>query len=65
MEPRDNTQPIDPALTHILWRHTFTAVCPEGNQFLSEYSDETHRLHLRFIEKALVHYLNTGEMIKD
>jgi len=58
-------KPMDSSLTHILWRHTFTGVSPGGNQFLSEYSDETHRLHLNFIEKALIHFLKNGNMIEE
>lgn len=50
-------------LTRLLWRHTFTATSMEGNRYLSEYTDEKHRLQLSMIEKALIYYLETGKMI--
>ena len=58
-------KPIGPDRTQILWTHTYTGLTPKGNQFLSEYSNETHRLHLESIERALNHFLKTGSMIKE
>jgi len=58
-------EPIEPVRTHILWRHTFTGLTEEGNQILSEHTDEKHRLHLDFIERALIHFLKTGRMIEE
>jgi len=58
-------EPIEPTMTHILWRHTYTGLTEEGNRFLSEHTDEKHRLHLGFIERALIHFLKTGHIIED
>lgn len=58
-------EPIGPNTTQILWRHTFTGLTEEGNQFLSEHTDEKHRHHLGFIEKALIHFLKTGSMFEE
>lgn len=52
----------DSRQTQLIWRHTFTGLTQEGNQYLSEYTDENHRLHFSLIERALVHFLRTGKM---
>jgi len=57
-------KPTDAAETHLLWRHTFTGLTREGNRFLAEYTDEEHRLRLSSLERALVHFVNTGTMIE-
>lgn len=49
--------------SQLLWRHTFTGLTPEGNQYLIEYTEEKHRSHLGLIERALVHYIKTGRII--
>ena len=57
--------PQDAEQTRVTWHHTFTGVTQEGNRFLSEYTDESHRLHLGRIERALVHFVKTGKMIDE
>ncbi|CAB5080673.1 hypothetical protein D3OALGB2SA_542 [Olavius algarvensis associated proteobacterium Delta 3] len=57
-------KPTDAAETHLLWRHTFTGLTREGNRFLAEYTDEEHRQRLSSLERALVHFVNTGTMIE-
>ena len=54
-----------PNKTQLLWQHTFTGLTPSGNKYLAEYTDAKHRSHLRLIEKALNHFVDTGKMIGD
>ena len=56
---------MDAGQCRLTWRHAFTGLTPSGNQFLSEYTDERHRMLLGHIEKSLIHFLRTGCMLKE
>ena len=56
---------LDSEQTRLIWRHTYTGLTPEGNQYLSGYTDESHRAHLGLLERALVHFLKTGKLIEE
>ena len=49
----------------LIWQHTFTAVNPEGKAFLDQYDDEKHRILMSRIERCLIHFLRTGQMLKE
>ncbi len=49
----------------LTWRHVFTGFTKAGNQYLVGYTDEHHRLHLSRIEKCLVYYVKTGNILKE
>jgi len=51
------------AACRLTWRHTFTALTTAGNEFLTQYTDEQHRLRLQQIEQCLVYFLQTGRCV--
>jgi hypothetical protein len=58
-------RPTEPGSSCLTWRHVFTGLTGAGNQYLKEYTDEHHRLHLQKIETCLVHFLETGKILQE
>jgi hypothetical protein len=56
---------LEEAGSRLRWEHAFTALSEEGNMVLCAYTDDEHRAHMQRIERCLVHFLRTGEMIDD
>lgn len=56
---------VEPSQTELRWSHTFTALTPAGNDFLSAYSDDRHQALLSRIERCLKHFLHTGQMLTE
>lgn len=46
------------------FRHTFTGLNDEGNQFVQEYTDAKYARMMDFLGKSLDHYCTTGTMLK-
>ncbi len=44
--------------------YTYTALAPEGNDFIEAFTEEAFLDAVRFWEKAVNHYLTTGEKLK-
>jgi len=56
---------LEASQSRLTWRHTFTGLTAAGNDYLTNYTDEKHQLHLSRIERSLVHFLSTGRMINE
>ncbi|MGD9186845.1 MAG: hypothetical protein PVI89_01460 [Desulfobacteraceae bacterium] len=51
--------------SNLVWCHEFTALTKSGNEYLTSYTEEAHQSHLKRIEDSLIHYLGTGNMLKE
>lgn len=50
--------------TALHWTREFTATDPAGESWVEERSDIEHQTMMQRIERMLVHYLNTGTMLR-
>ena len=51
--------------TSVMVKYTYTSLSDEGNLFLDSFTEEFFSEYISFWEKAINHYLRTGEMIPE
>jgi hypothetical protein len=52
------------ASTRLDWTHRWLALGPEGDAWLAKWSEAEHKKGMNFLQRALTHYLATGEMLQ-
>lgn len=50
--------------TQAIWKQVITGLNPEGDIFVTGFTDETYRKEMSMLQKMLNHFLKTGEILK-
>jgi hypothetical protein len=57
-------EPFGSERSHVDITYTYTSIAPQGNQFLSAWSDESFLEAVTFWERSMNHFLRTGGKLR-